>query len=657
MSMDQRTNNLLLPDVTFKPPSVNIPATEIYGSSKPNPSQLRTKNLSALASAWIVLFNSSLDKLYSDPGNGSYQETFKNLFLSKSTWKDHLGFEFDFHTFSNDNNDGILKNVIKFKESKVGNFKVDKLIDPRNFPGGIKLTTIHEGNESNPPIEWLHVFVTFKSKLGFGRGIVRLVSVDDDNSPIGLKALSIYTLLEGLDDPTAEHIEKLGHNRPPGVNHGQHKNRKSWVERRQEDMNINEQNEPVVLIIGGGQGGLTTAARLKSFGIRSLIIEKNKKIGDNWRNRYKFLVLHDPVWYDHLPYINFPPTWPIFTPKDKLGDWFESYARSMELNVWNETTVKSTVYHPETKSWTVEIANVNDPTDIKVVHPNHIILATGHSGEPNIPTFKGQEIFKGKICHSSQHTTGADWKGKNAIVVGSCNSAHDICQDFYEQGAKVTMIQRSHTCVISSGDGLGVICKGVYEEDGPPVDVADMLNMGNPLALTNLIGQQQTRQIAVKDKATLDGLAKAGFKLDYGYGGTGLFGKYFRRGGGYYIDVGCSKLIIEGHIKVKGGQEIDHFTESGVVFKDGSVIDNLDIVVLATGYRNMKDTARKIFGDTVADKLNPIWGYDEEGETKVIWRQSGHEHFWYMGGNLALSRYYSKRLALQIVGSEMGYIP
>ena len=45
------------------------------------------------------------------------------------------------------------------------------------------------------------------------------------------------------------------------------------------------------------------------------------RVGDNWRNRYANLVLHDPVFADHFPYISYPPQWPIFTPKDKLGNW------------------------------------------------------------------------------------------------------------------------------------------------------------------------------------------------------------------------------------------------------------------------------------------------------------------------------------------------
>ncbi len=88
------------------------------------------------------------------------------------------------------------------------------------------------------------------------------------------------------------------------------------------------------MIIGGGQGGIALGARLRQLGVPTIIVEKNARPGDSWRNRYRTLVLHDPVWYDHLPYIPFPEHWPVFTPKDKMGDWLEMYAKVMELNYW-----------------------------------------------------------------------------------------------------------------------------------------------------------------------------------------------------------------------------------------------------------------------------------------------------------------------------------
>ncbi len=110
--------------------------------------------------------------------------------------------------------------------------------------------------------------------------------------------------------------------------------------------------QPYVVIIGGGQGGIALGARLRQLGVPTIIVEKNERAGDSWRKRYKSLCLHDPVWYDHLPYLDFPKNWPVFSPKDKIGDWLEMYTKVMELNYWTSTTAKQRTYDEARKEWT-----------------------------------------------------------------------------------------------------------------------------------------------------------------------------------------------------------------------------------------------------------------------------------------------------------------
>ncbi|PWN53375.1 flavin-binding monooxygenase-like protein [Violaceomyces palustris] len=494
-----------------------------------------------------------------------------------------------------------------------------------------------------PGVTWLVSFFNFETATNRGRGCLRIQQDPTDGQ---WKAYTFFTGIEELKGYEMKH----GANRKPGVDHGNNVGRKSWKTNRKEQVNYENGRQPQVVIIGGGQAGLTAAAQLGQLEIDALIIERNDRIGDNWRKRYDFLVLHDPVWYDHLPYMKFPDHWPVFTPKDKLGDWFEAYVTAMELNVWTSTKLESSEYDEASGKWTLKVTR-GDGTQ-RTLTPKHLILATGHSGEANIPTFKGQEKFKGKICHSSQHTTGADFTNKKAIVVGCCNSGHDIAQDFVEQGADVTMVQRSSTYVMSSDSVINILFKDLYCEGGPPVEDADLIFHSIPNFLHKKMHKDVTAKIAEYDKETLDGLQKAGFKLDFGPDDSGFLMKYFSRGGGYYLDVGASKLIADGKIKMKQGQEISHFTEDGIVFADGQEI-KADIVVLATGYKNMKTTAEKILGKE-ASKTNDVWGLDEEGELKTIWRNSGHPGLYYMGGNLALCRYMSKKLALYIKAKELG---
>jgi cation diffusion facilitator CzcD-associated flavoprotein CzcO len=391
--------------------------------------------------------------------------------------------------------------------------------------------------------------------------------------------------------------------------------------------------------------------------VDSLLIDNESRIGDNWRQRYHQLVLHDPVWFDHMPYLPFPSSWPVFTPKDKLADFFESYVKLLELNVWTRTEVTSTSWDDNKMQWTVVLQRTKEDgtTETRTLHPRHVIQATGHSGQKKLPIFKGMENFQGgRMCHSSEFA-GANpkLKGKKAVVVGSCNSGHDIAQDFFEKGYDVTMVQRSSTLVVSSQAITSIGLKGLYEESGPPTEDADVYLWSIPPPLFKTQQVKVTKVMNQHDAKALEGLKKAGFKVDMGPMDAGLMIKYFQRGGGYYIDVGASQLIIDGKIKIKQGQEISEILPNGLRFADGSELE-ADEIVFATGYQNMRTQARVIFGDKIADRVGDVWGFNEEGEFRTMWQRSGHPGFWFMGGNLALCRYYSRLLALQIKAIEDG---
>lgn len=389
--------------------------------------------------------------------------------------------------------------------------------------------------------------------------------------------------------------------------------------------------------------------------VDTLVVDNEDRIGDSWRRRYHHLVLHDPVWFDHMPYLQFPPNWPIFTPKDKMGEFFESYAKLLELNVWPKTDLKSSSWDEGKREWTIVLERRKDDGTVETrkFHPHHVIQATGHSGKKHYPTFKGMERFKGeRICHSADFPgPNPASRGKKAVVVGSCNSGHDIAQYYYENGYDTTMVQRSSTCVVSSQSITEIALKALYAEDGPPVEDADLLLWALPSEQFKTTEIKTTAAQNKNDAEVLDGLAKAGFKVDKGPNEAGLLFKYLQRGGGYYINVGGSQLIAEGKIKVKQGQEITEVLPDGLKFADGTELA-ADEIIFATGYENMRTQARIIFGDELADRVGDVWGFDREGEMRTIWRRTGHPGFWFMGGNLALCRYYSRLLALQIKALE-----
>lgn len=320
-----------------------------------------------------------------------------------------------------------------------------------------------------------------------------------------------------------------------------------------------------------------------------------------------------------MPYLEFPPNWPLFTPKDKLADWFESYAKLMELNVWTSTSVRGARFNEDTGRWTVQLRLADGTT--RVLKPTYFVLATGHSGEPHMPRFEGMDTFGGTVYHTSLHHDAADFGdlvGKKVAVVGTGNSGHDIAQDYQQKGADVTMIQRGATVVVSVDKGVMPTFKGLYDDRSPPLDDADIFQFSYPWSFKFALDGIHTSSWRKEATPLLDGLTSAGFALRFGSGSEGLYKQYITVGGGYYLDIGCSQLIADGKIKVKrdeGG--VKSFDRDGVVLAGGEKVE-ADIVVLATGFDNMRTTARKLVGDKVADKLQDVWGLDEEGEMNAV---------------------------------------
>lgn len=556
------------------------------------------------------------------------------LFIDNGYWRDHLCLTWDLRT---------MKGTSKIQEFLDNGHHLQNIDVDRSSPDRSPKLTALDPNETVMGVQF---FTKVTTQHGSGRGLINIV--DDSGDWKIFTCFTTLTELTGFE-------EAIGRNRPKGVQHGAMPSRKNWLDRRKDELDFQD-HDPEVLIIGCGQAGLTMHARLKMIGVPALIIDTCNEVGDNWRNRYHQLVLHDPIWYDQMPYLEFPKFWPIYTPKDKLAGYFKAYAEMLELNIWTRTSLTSTKWDESKQEWTVQIRRElpNGSVESRTMHPKHIVQATGHSGKKNQPDFPGWDNFKGDVlCHSSEFTgagkygKGKSHKGKKAVVVGSCNSAMDICQAYFEEGYDVTMVQRSSTAIIGADTIKDLLLGKLYSEDGPPIDDADMLIWGWPTEVFKAIHQQLTRKQVDADKDILEGLEKAGYKVDYGPDDCGIFVKYFQRGGGYYFDVGSCHLVIDGKVKVKQGQEVAEILPHGLRFADGSELE-ADEIVVATGYQNMRTGTRQIFGDDVGDKVGDVWGFDEEGEMRTIWKQSGHPGLWLFGGNFAMCRYYSRLVALQI---------
>jgi putative flavoprotein involved in K+ transport len=493
-------------------------------------------------------------------------------------------------------------------------------------------------------------WIAFETAVGRGTGHLRL------------RDGKAWTLLTTLVELTG-HEERERSTRPRGVVHGADPDRETWLEaRRREAVQLGYETQPEVVIIGGGQGGIALAARLRQLQVPTIVVERNERPGDSWRKRYKSLCLHDPVWYDHMPYIKFPDNWPVFSPKDKIADWLEMYTRVMELNYWPATQATSASFDEPAGEWRVVV--VRDGAEV-TLRPKQLVLATGMSSQPNLPDLPGQDVFKGDQHHSSRHPGPDAYAGKRAVVIGSNNSAFDICGALWEHGADVTMVQRSSTHIVRSDTlmdiGLGALYSQQAVDAGVSTEKADAIFASLPYRILPQFQIPLYDQMRERDADFYARLERAGFQHDWGSDGSGLFMKYLRRGSGYYIDVGAADLVADGDVKLASGQ-VDHLTENAVVLHDGTALP-ADVVVYATGYGSMNGWVAELISEEMADRVGKVWGLGSdtpkdpgpwEGEERNMWKPTQQPALWFHGGNLHQSRYYSLYLSLQLKARTVG---
>jgi hypothetical protein len=585
--------------------------------------ETETESAAAAAQNWLVQFERAL----AEPDDVSL----KTLFHADSYWRDVLALTWHIKTVKGSG--AILKDL--------------KAHVVRAQPSGFRTAPNrtaprYVARAGNNAIEAIFRFETAE---GHSSGVVRLTP--DANNGNTLKA---WTLLTALDEIKG-HEEKLGISLSQGKAYSRDFRGPNWLDVRKTTAAYVDR-DPAVLVVGGGQAGLSTAARLTQLQVDTLIVDREPRIGDNWRKRYHALVLHNQAHVNHLPYMRFPPNWPAYIPKDKLAAWFEAYVESMELNYWTATEFEGGSYDEHEGRWSVVLRRADGTK--REMHPRHIVMATGVSGIPSLPDIQTLRSFAGAIVHSSQYDDGEEWKGKKALIIGSGNSGHDIAQDLHANGAKVTLVQRSSTMIVNV-EPSAQLPYALYDE-GLSLEDCDLITTSIPLPLAKKSHILLTEQAKTLDKDLLDGLERVGFKLDFGEDGTGWQFKYLTRGGGYYFNVGCSDLIVKGEIGLAQFSDIATFVAEGARMRSGELLA-ADLIVLATGYKGQEYLVRKLFGDNVAARIGPIWGFGDDQELRNMFTRTAQPGLWFIAGSFAQCRIYSKYLGLQIKACELGLLP
>ena len=577
----------------------------------------RKQATAADAQRWLEAFEAAL----------SAQDAAKapDLFLADGLWRDVLAFTWTIETFAGRPAiEAALRETLSCTQPK--NFHISARRTPPRWVS-------RAGSEN------IEAIFEFETALGPCAGVLRL-------KPDSVGQLRAWTLNTNLQELRGYEEEFKRRGEPDSTRDFGAEN---WGDRLKKQRAFAD-SDPAVIVVGGGQAGLSIAARLHQLGVDTLIVDRHARIGDNWRKRYHSLTLHNEVHVNHLPYLPFPPTFPVYIPKDKLANWFEFYVEAMELNFWTGTELAAGAYDEKRGEWRVTLRR-SDGTE-RIMRPRHLIFATGVSSIPYTPDLPGLDAFAGTKVHSGDFKNAEQWKGRNALVLGSGTSGHDVAQELHAHGAHVTMIQRSKTYVVSLKEAQSVYA--IYSE-GIPFDDCDMLATSFPYPVLQRSYQLSTAKGRMVDRKLITVLEQRGFKTWSGEDETGFQMMYLRRGGGYYFNVGCSELIISGDIGLLQYADIETFVPEGARLRDGRIVP-AELLVLATGYKNQQETVRLYLGDAIADRVGPVWGFDEGGELRNMWRRTAQPGLWFTAGSLAQCRIFSRYLALQIKALEVGLL-
>ncbi|KAJ3543109.1 hypothetical protein NM688_g5899 [Phlebia brevispora] len=566
------------------------------------------------AESWLSSFASALSS-----GDAC---TVAALFLPHGWLRDVLTFTWDNRSLEGrEKIIGYLAGTLQTTSISEVKMHEDKHFQPAFIPGA--------------PEKTVEFGYTFETPIAHGQGLARLLQDEQQT----WKALIVSTII----------IDLKGHEETPGrINFEDLLQDICWgvaeTKRR-----IEIETDPHVIILGAGQTGLNVAARFKQMNIPTLVVERNKRVGDNWRHRYLSLALHLVREHNEMLYHRYPSTWPVYIPRDKIADTLEVYAVQQNLVVWTNSTPKGQpVYDAGERKWTITIDH--NGTEV-VLHPVHIVLATGSWAGAHIPSLPGGETFKGVSLHSTQYNDPREYTGKDVVVVGAGNSAIDICQDLVgSRASSVTMIQRSSTCVVSREN----INKAMSEKWRPeiPTEVADFKSGSVPLGFLRKLMISRQEEAWAEEAPLHAKLRKGGVKLNMGPEGEGQLVVAFDRGGGFWLDKGGAALIESGDIKVKQGTEPTLFTPTGLRFADGSELP-AEVVIFATGYSSMHDVNKELFGAETMQMAGEASGLDEEWEGRGGWRPTGHPGLWYGSGSFFKSRFHSKSLAIMIKALEL----
>ncbi|KAI5366639.1 putative FAD/NAD(P)-binding domain superfamily [Septoria linicola] len=550
--------------------------------------------------------------------------------VSNIIWRDSLAFTGTFRTF-------FGPEIVLREWNKLG-----KVVEAGSFSiTGDSSRTMR----LNPSTSWVQAAFSFYThdspQAGRCSGTIGLVPAEDSSG----KAWRIWLLCTVLEQPDGfPDVDELvpGPTKMPG----QAAFLAAAVDARTPAMTAEKADPIDCLVVGGGGGGLGMAGRLKALGLSYVVVDKHDEVGDVWsKHRYDSVRLHTSKQYNQLPGtpLTFGPDEPYLLPGDRVSAGFKRYVDMFGISVLTSTVLEGAAYDDHDSLWLAQLRRQDgNAFEIKA---RHIVLAIGDMGvHAKVPEYRHRDIYKGDVVHAGSWQNATSWHGKRGIVIGSANSAHDIIADMAKAELEtITMVQRSETFVLPIAT-FSALVDPVYNTD-TPIEKSDRALMSTPLTVQRLAAMAGIRAMADLQSEKFDKLEARGLKTRR-YGD--LWGQLYNSQGKHFFDIGAGDLIVDGTVDVKSDALPVAYTETGLLFDDGSRLD-ADVIAFATGYTsNFEASVRQIFGDKVGKKVRPFWGTDAEGEILGAWKPTGHRGLWYTGHGFGHTRYYSRFVALQI---------
>ncbi|KAI1029183.1 hypothetical protein LB503_013324 [Fusarium chuoi] len=561
------------------------------------------------------------------------------FFADQTYWKDALAFTYHLRTFYTPSI--IVANLLETNKMRGPSMRW-------NMESAVFVA-------ATPVLQFIDVALSFRTVSPAASCSARIVllPVESDQGKLEWRIWILSTKLENLDV---------------------HPENESLLQSPCRDLSGVTKIDTDVFIIGGGNAAAALAARLKTFGVESVMAERNAHVGDNWAKRYDCMKFHVPTSFCDMPYMSYPGELRGLhrLSKDELANHLAQYVASFNLNIITSATIQLTVYDRSSEKWTIELQT---PTGVITVTAKQLVQATGVSSQkPYVPTIASAEVYKGINIHSSDYKNGrtlVEQGIKSVLIIGSANTAFDILDDCHSAGLDPTMVVRSPTYICPFEYICNDVSLGAYNFD---VARGDRMFLMLPSAVEGQLARNLFRALASKEPDRYTALREAGFPvLDSADSNQALFSNLIEKAGGHYVDVGGTDIIAQGKASVKAGVEPIAFTESGLQFSDGSSAA-ADAVIWCTGFadRDVRSVAAEILGGEkhtasdervlgpreIADRLDATWGIDTEGEIRGMWKRHLRlENYWVMGGYTQQHRWHSRTLALQIKAALEGILP